>query len=173
MMIWYLYTLWRDSHYQINTSIISHIYFCFWWECLNSILLCLVTQSCPTLCDPMDYSPRHLCPWGLPHGQEYWSELLCPPLGDHPKPGVKPRFLALQVDSLPSEPPGKHKFYSLSKFQLYNTVLMTIVHRVILEIFKPYSSYNWELIHFYPPLPNPLWQPPFYPLCVYEFNISF
>ena len=30
-----------------------------------------------------------------------------PPLGDLPNPGIKPRSLALQVDSLPSEPPGK------------------------------------------------------------------
>ena len=28
--------------------------------------------------------------------------------GDLPNPGIKPRFPALQVDSLPSEPPGKH-----------------------------------------------------------------
>ena len=39
--------------------------------------------------------------------QEYWSELLCPPLGDLPDPGIEPRSSALQVDSLPSEPPGK------------------------------------------------------------------
>ena len=27
--------------------------------------------------------------------------------GDVPKPGIKPRSLAMQADSLPSEPPGK------------------------------------------------------------------
>ena len=27
--------------------------------------------------------------------------------GDLPKPGIEPRSPALQVDSLPSEPPGK------------------------------------------------------------------
>ena len=31
----------------------------------------------------------------------------CPPSGDLPKPGIKPRSSALQVDSLPSEPHGK------------------------------------------------------------------
>ena len=35
---------------------------------------------------------------------EYWSGLPCPPPGDLPKPGVEPRFPALQADSLPSEP---------------------------------------------------------------------
>ena len=40
-------------------------------------------------------------------GQKYWSGLPCPPPGDLPNPGIKPRSLALQEDSLPSEPPGK------------------------------------------------------------------
>ena len=32
----------------------------------------------------------------------------CPPLGDLPYPGIRPRSPTLQVvDSLPSEPPGK------------------------------------------------------------------
>ena len=39
--------------------------------------------------------------------QEYWSGLPGPPPGDLPNPGIKPRSSALQVDSLPSEPPGK------------------------------------------------------------------
>ena len=40
----------------------------------------------------------------VPCRQEYWSGLPCPPPGDLPDPGTKPRSLALQVDSLPSEP---------------------------------------------------------------------
>ena len=43
---------------------------------------------------------------GFPR-QEYWSGLSCPPPGDLPDPGIKPRSPALQADSLPSEPPGK------------------------------------------------------------------
>ena len=35
--------------------------------------------------------------------------LLCPPPGDLPNPGTGPRSPALQVDSLPSEPPRKPK----------------------------------------------------------------
>ena len=38
--------------------------------------------------------------------QEYWYGLPCPPPGDLPNPGIKPRSPALQADSLPSEPPG-------------------------------------------------------------------
>ena len=71
------------------------------------ISLCLVTQSCLTLCDPMDCSPtRLLCPWGFSR-QEYLSKLPCPPPEDLPNPGIEPRSPALQVDSLSSESPGK------------------------------------------------------------------
>ena len=39
--------------------------------------------------------------------QEYWSGLPFSPPGDLPDPGIKPKALALQADSSPSEPPGK------------------------------------------------------------------
>ena len=39
--------------------------------------------------------------------QEYWSGLPFPSPGDLPNPGIKPRSLTMQADSLPSEPPGK------------------------------------------------------------------
>ena len=39
--------------------------------------------------------------------QEYWSGLPFPSPGDLPNPGIEPGSPALQVDTLPSEPPGK------------------------------------------------------------------
>ena len=45
---------------------------------------------------------------GFP-GQEYWSGFPSPSPGDLPDPGIEPGSLALQADSLPSEPPGKPK----------------------------------------------------------------
>ena len=39
-------------------------------------------------------------------GQEYWSGLPFPSLGDLPEPG-KPGSPSLQADALPSDPPGK------------------------------------------------------------------
>ena len=45
----------------------------------------------------------------LPMGitrQEYWSGLSFPSPGNIPDPGIQPASPALQVDSLPSEPPG-------------------------------------------------------------------
>ena len=35
--------------------------------------------------------------------QEYWSRLPFPSPGDLPTPGIEPRSLALQADSLPAE----------------------------------------------------------------------
>ena len=51
-------------------------------------------QSCLTLCDPMLYPTRLLCPWGFSR-QEYWNGLPCPPPEHLPDPGIEPRFPAL------------------------------------------------------------------------------
>ena len=40
---------------------------------------------------------------------ESWSGELFPSPGDLPTPGIKPRFPALQADSLPAETPGKQR----------------------------------------------------------------
>ena len=69
-------------------------------------VVCLVAQSCPTFRTHGLQRTRLLCPWEFSR-QEYWSGLPCPPPGDLPNPGIKDRSSALQVDSLPSEPPGK------------------------------------------------------------------
>ena len=64
-----------------------------------------ITPSCPTLCDPMDYSlPGSSVEFSR---QEYWSGLPFCSSGDLPYPLIKPRCPALQTDSLPSEPPRK------------------------------------------------------------------
>ena len=42
-----------------------------------------------------------------------------PPPGDPPKPGIEPRSPALQVDSLPTEPPGKTKIGNLSSSNVF------------------------------------------------------
>ena len=57
-----------------------------------------VTQSCLT----------HQAPQSMEFSrQEYWSGLPFPSPGDLPNPGIKPESPTLQVDALPSEPPGK------------------------------------------------------------------
>ena len=62
-----------------------------------------VTQSCPTLCDPMD--TRLLCPWDF-LGKSTGVGCYFLPQGIFPDPGIEPRSPALYTDALPSEPQG-------------------------------------------------------------------
>ena len=48
--------------------------------------------------------------------QEYWSVLPFPSPGDLPDPGIEPRSPLLQVDTLPSEPPGMLRKTGLKYF---------------------------------------------------------
>ena len=66
----------------------------------------LVAQLCPTICDPMDYNLLGSSVHGILQA-EYRSGLPFPSPGDLPDPGIESRSTALQVDSLPSEPPWK------------------------------------------------------------------
>ena len=71
--------------------------------------VCLVTQSCSTLCDPMSHKVRALQdPLSLGILQSRILEWVAMPSSrDLPNPGTEPRSPALQVDSLPSEPLGE------------------------------------------------------------------
>ena len=76
-----------------------------------------VTQSCLTLCDPVDCN--------LPGSrQEYWSGLPFPSPGDLPDPRIEPWSPALQADALTSEPPGKPPGHSLQ-----HDLILTWLHR--------------------------------------------
>ena len=73
--------------------------------------VCLVTEPCPTFCDPMDCS----LPGSSVHGDSPGKntglgchvllQRIFPTQGSNP--GLQPRSPALQVDSLQTEPPGK------------------------------------------------------------------
>ena len=70
-------------------------------------VLCSDSQSCLTLCDPMDCSPEGPSVHEFSQ-QEYWNELPCPPPGHLPNPGIEPeRFLHCQEDFLPLVPRKK------------------------------------------------------------------
>ena len=51
--------------------------------------------------------------------QEYWSGLPLPSPGHLPDPGIEPGSPALQVGSLPSEPPGKPCLVGLGQRSLF------------------------------------------------------
>ena len=84
---------------------------------------CFITQSCPSLRDPMEPA-RLLCRWGFSR-QEYRSGLPCPPPGDLPNQGIKPRSPASQVDSLPAEPQGKPKNPGVGSLSLLQQIFLT------------------------------------------------
>ena len=60
-------------------------------------------QSCPALCDSMDYTVHGILQARILE----WVPFPSP--GDLPNPGIEPRSATLQVDSLPAESPGKRK----------------------------------------------------------------
>jgi len=93
-------------------------------------VLCLVSQSCPTLCDPMDCSPPGSSVHGDSLGKNTGVGLPCPPPGDLPNPGIKPRSPALQV----SEPPGKLKNTGVGSLSLLQENFLT-------------QELNWDLLH--------------------------
>ena len=68
-------------------------------------MLCLIAQSVWLFATPWIAVLQAPLSMGFSR-QEYWSGLPCPPPGDLPNPGIKLRSPTLQVDSLPSEPPG-------------------------------------------------------------------
>ena len=73
---------------------------------IKGFVLCLVAQSCLTLCDPVDC----ILPGSSVHGDspgKNRSGLPCPLPGNLPNPEIEPRSPTLQEDSLPLEPPGK------------------------------------------------------------------
>ena len=59
------------------------------------------SQSCPTLCDPMDYTVHGILQARI------LERVVIPSPGDLPDTGIEPGSPALQADSLPAEPAGK------------------------------------------------------------------
>ena len=98
--------------------------------CLYSpVVLCLLAQSGPAPCNPMDCSCQSPLFMGI-----LQAKLLCPPPEDLPYPGIKPRSPALQVDSLPSQPQRKPKKTGLSSLSFLPGIF-------------PTQELNWGLMH--------------------------
>ena len=98
-------------------------------------VLCLtqLTQLSLTLCDPMDYSP----PGPSAHRDSQsrileWIAMLSS--GDLPDPGIEPVSTVLQVDSLPSESPGKPMNTGVGSLSLLQGNFLT-------------QELNWGLLH--------------------------
>ena len=107
-------------------------------------MLCLVAQSCPTLCNPMAVACQaHLSMRILQTIILEW--IVMPSSRESSQPRIESRSPTLQVGSLPSEPPGKPKnvgVYSLSLLQesfLTQELNQGLLHRLALLYFPT----NW------------------------------
>ena len=65
---------------------------------------------------------------------KYLSGLPCLPPGDLPSPGIELRYLTLQMNSLPSESPGKPKNTGVGSLSLLQGIFLT-------------QESNWCLLH--------------------------
>ena len=144
----------------------------------NLCAVCLVAQSCPTNCDPVDCSPPGSPVYGILQARILeWVAM--PSLGHLPDPGIKLRSPALQEESLPPKPPEK----SIRIYHLIDHYLVSSG-----ENFHPYKwnpDVTWgnlniflTLFHIawkFPPLLNTFpWRSHSHrsPLCSYLYQIS-
>ena len=98
------------------------------FDVIESEVKVKVIQSCPILCNPMDY---------IVHGilQVRILEWAAFPFSRGlPNPGIKLRSPVLQVDSLPAEPQGKPKNTGVGSQSLLQGIFLT-------------QESNWGLLH--------------------------
>ena len=93
-----------------------HFHLILYLLCPTSLRAC-PSESCQTLCNPMDCCPSGSTVQGFSR-QEHWSGLPSPSPGDLPDPGIKPMPLCLlhwETDSLSLVPPRKPSLFSTAK----------------------------------------------------------
>ena len=105
-------------------------------------LYCLVAESCPTLCDPKDYSLSGFSVHKISQARILeWVAISfswgSSQTGDLPKPGSNPYLLHWQSDSLPLSHQGSFFLYIWSLLQEFANV------------YKAYILYPWQLFFFF------------------------
>ena len=94
--------------------------------CLTHSLCCAVLSSSFMFNSATPWNAARLVPLSVEILQaKYWSVLPCPPPGNLPNRVMELRSLALQADSLPSEPPGKPKNTGLGSLSLFQGIFLT------------------------------------------------
>ena len=106
----------------------------------------VVAQSCLTL---LPQTVACYAPLSMEFSrQEYRSGLPFPSPGDFPNPEIKPRFLALQADSLPSELPGKptleKRWSNLCAFLICSIALSTASSMMLVR--SGMSGHPWHVL---------------------------
>ena len=95
----------------------------------------LVYKLCPTLWDPMDYSPLGYLSMGFSR-QEYWSGLPSPSPGDLPDPGMEPLSPILAGGFFTIQPLRKPKLndsvvQTFCVHFLYHLLVLSVIERII------------------------------------------
>ena len=107
---------------------------CLWHWQTNSLPLsyqgspaCLVAQSCPNLCDPIDHSPPGSSVHGILQARMLeWVAISFCRGSSQPRARtcVSRVSLALQVDSLPAEPSGKPQRVTFTVYKMKKKIRM-------------------------------------------------
>ena len=84
----------------------------FVYLCMYTFVYFLVTQLCPTLCDPMDCTPPVSPVHGTSQARILEWVAISFSRGDFPEPGIEPRSPALQADALPLSHLGSLYMYT-------------------------------------------------------------
>ena len=105
----------------------------------NNSVTVKVIQSCPTVCNPMEYTvlgilQARILEWVPFSRRRSLLQETFPSPGDLPNPGIEPRSPKLQADSLPAEPPGKPKDTGVGSLSLLQQIFST-------------QEFNWSLLH--------------------------
>ena len=101
-----------------------------------------VTQSRLTLCDPWTVVGQAPLSMGFSR-QEYWSGLPFPSPRNLPDPGIEPESPELHADSVPSEPPGKHRqqcIYANVTLSTHSTPLPALVSMFVLCLYFCFTN---------------------------------
>ena len=108
------------------------------------LTLCSVSQSCLTLCDPMDCSLLGSSIHGdFPGKNLEWVAMPSP--RNLPNPGIEPRSPTLQASYLPTEPPGKIRNTGVGGlFLLQGNVLMQELNQGLLHFRRTLYQLSYE-----------------------------
>ena len=104
------------------------------------VLPCLVAQSCPALCDPVDYSLPGSSVHRILQARTLRLLVCVSPLSctGSSQPRDRTQVSTLQVDSFPSEPPGKSKNTGLGSLSLLQGIFPT----------QGLNPCLWHLLHW-------------------------
>ena len=111
-------------------------------------VLCLVTQLCPTLCDPMDCSPPGSSVPGDSPGKNTGVGCHLLLQGIFPTQGLNPHLLHWQVDSLPLSHQGSWYLVSYCYYLPTADPEETKIHKVQPSTRSSSSSPQWDSDYF-------------------------